>query len=154
MDPKFFRKYADIIAEAERPIDEGIVDTIKEKISSFISNLSTKFPAIKQTLPIAQKLQPEITEILKTSKSGKEIVQRLQQLAQQQAGSVAMSEVKDYPYVNAAIMTHGGSVLTSIALAAAGIFQLALQGNPGAIGLLLLNLATHLIAVSLLFVKH
>jgi hypothetical protein len=32
MDPKFFRKYADLIAEAEQPeqLDEGMMDTLKQ----------------------------------------------------------------------------------------------------------------------------
>jgi len=41
MDPKFFRKYADLIAEAEQPkqLNEGMIDTIKSAFSKAIQKL-------------------------------------------------------------------------------------------------------------------
>jgi len=41
MDPKFFRRYADLITEAEQPeqLDEGVMDTIKSAFSKAIQKL-------------------------------------------------------------------------------------------------------------------
>ena len=80
MDPKFFRKYADLITEAEQPeqLDEGVMDSIKAMASKIQA-----LPGISQYIKMAQSLKQQAIDIVKSSQSGKEVVDKLQALAQQ-----------------------------------------------------------------------
>jgi len=87
MDPKFFRKYADIITEAEAvQLDEGIVDTIKQKIGGFAAKVKA-LPGFEQAYAKAKTLAPQLKEIFVSSKSGAEVVAKIKQLTS--AGNAA-----------------------------------------------------------------
>lgn len=89
MDPKFFRKYADIITEAEtQQLDEGIVDTIKQKISGFAAKVKA-LPGFEQAYARAKAAVPQLKEIFTTSKSGAEVVAKIKQLSGANNATVA-----------------------------------------------------------------
>ena len=64
-------------------LDEGAVETI--------TALVKKIPGIGKYYQMAQQYKPQLIEILKTSKSGKEVKQKMEQLVAQQSAPVAES---------------------------------------------------------------
>ena len=79
--PEFFRKFADIITEAEAPqqLDEGIIDTIKQKTAGFAEKVK-QLPGFAEAYATAKAAVPQLKQIFTTSKSGAEVVDKIKQL--------------------------------------------------------------------------
>ena len=81
--PEFFRKFADIITEAEQvpqQLDEGIIDTIKQKTAGFAEKVK-QLPGFAEAYATAKAAVPQLKQIFTTSKSGAEVVDKIKQLA-------------------------------------------------------------------------
>lgn len=132
MDSQFFRKYADLITEAEKPeiqLDEGVVDflkqaasKVKEKFSGLYSQAAKAIPGFAQAYAKAKTMEQELTNILQSSKSATEAVQKVKSLA---GGGVTAEGVGD-------LKIAGGAVTTLIG-AAEGILNV-LYGAVGQAG--------------------
>ena len=91
MDPKFF-KYADLITEAEQAqLDEGILQDIKTKAASVISQFKS-VPGLGQAYAQAKTFAPELKQIFASAKSGQDVINGIKQLAAAKAGATAMAE--------------------------------------------------------------
>jgi len=94
MDPKFFRKYADLIESAEnnKPVlTEGMLNDIKTQAMALF-NKAKAMPGFSQAYQKAKTMTPQVQAILKTSKSGEEAMGRIQQLAKAPANENAFSQ--------------------------------------------------------------
>lgn len=79
--PEFFRKYADLITEAETVrLDEGIVDSLKQLYQSLVGKVKV-IPNFKQYYDVAKTKQQEAVEAIKTSKSPEELKQKIASIA-------------------------------------------------------------------------
>ena len=80
--PEFFRKFADIITEAEQvpqQLDEGIIDTIKQKTAGFAEKVK-QLPGFAEAYATAKAAVPQLKQIFTTSKSGAEVIDKIKQL--------------------------------------------------------------------------
>ena len=94
MDPKFFRKYSDLIESAEnnKPVlTEGMLNDIKTQAMALF-NKAKAMPGFSQAYQKAKTMTPQVQAILKTSKSGEEAMGRIQQLAKAPANENAFSQ--------------------------------------------------------------
>lgn len=94
MDPKFFRKYADLIESAEnnKPVlTEGMLNDIKTQAMALF-NKAKSMPGFPQAYQKAKTMTPQVQAILKKSKSGPEAMERIQQLAKAPANENAFSQ--------------------------------------------------------------
>jgi len=92
MDPKFFRKYADLITEAEQTqIDEGVLQDIKTKAQSVIAQFKS-VPGIGKAYQQAKAFAPELKQIFASAKSGQDIIDGIKRMAATKAGANAMAE--------------------------------------------------------------
>lgn len=116
-DAQFFRKYADIITEADaQQLDEGIVDSIKSAIAKL-----TAMSSVNRNLPSAKAKLPQLFAALRSSKSSKELMSNLQK------SIGANTTVQQEGISTSSVMAAGGSVI----VAAAGKMLLDLYNNMG-----------------------
>jgi hypothetical protein len=82
MNPTFFRQYADMIAEAEQPqqLDENAIAGMKA-MATDLFNKAKAIPGFGEAYTQAKQMKPELTQILKSAKSGKEAIEQVKQLA-------------------------------------------------------------------------
>jgi hypothetical protein len=120
MDPRFFRKYADLITEAEtEQLNEGIVDTAKQAAAKLMKTLDPQ--TLKQIATTVQQATGGDLTINKdnAAKAAKVL---------NATGSVAEGE-------EGTKSTLGSKIATAIQLAGAGAVLLgtapAITGNPG-----------------------
>ena len=90
MDPKFFRKYADIITEAEQ-LDEGMLDSLKSKALDLFSK-AKQVPGFAEGVAKAKAMSAQLKQILASSKSGAEVGEKIKALAQ--GGQVAEGDAQ------------------------------------------------------------
>jgi hypothetical protein len=84
-------------------LDEGAVETI--------TALVKKIPGIGKYYQMAQQYKPQLIEILKTSKSGKEVKQKMEQLAASQSATVSESGMLKQL---GGLAVGGGSILSAM----------------------------------------
>jgi len=79
-ESEIMRKYSNIVAEAQESaqLNEGMMDSIKAMASKIQA-----LPGISQYIKMAQSLKQQAVDIVKSSQSGKEVVDKLKALAQQ-----------------------------------------------------------------------
>ena len=120
--PEFFRKYADIITEAEQAqhLDEGVVDTIKQKISGIFASVKNQ-PGWAEAYAKAKTMTPQLKQILASSKSSDEVVDKIKQLVGTN-NPAPVAEAEDKDILGGALM--GGGVLTAAAEHAAGLLDM------------------------------
>jgi hypothetical protein len=95
MDPRFFRKYADLITEAEQQLteaelqqlQEGMIDSLKQIYQTVVTK-ARAIPNFKQYMQMAKPKQKEAVEAIKASKSPQELQQKILQIA----GTIQLSE--------------------------------------------------------------
>lgn len=93
-------------------LDEGAIETI--------TALAKKIPGIGKYYQMAQQYKPQLIEILKTSKSGKEVKQKMEQLAAGQSATVAESGmIKQL----GGLAVGGGSILSTMWMNAMGLID-------------------------------
>jgi hypothetical protein len=93
-------------------LDEGAVETI--------TALVKKIPGIGKYYQLAQQYKPQLIEILKTSKSGKEVKQKMEQLVAQQPAPVAESGLLKQL---GGLAVGGGSILSTMWMNAMGMID-------------------------------
>ena len=93
-------------------LDEGAVETI--------TALVKKIPGIGKYYQMAQQYKPQLIEILKTSKSGKEVKQKMEQLAAGQSATVAESGMMKQL---GGLAVGGGSILSTMWMNAMGMID-------------------------------
>jgi hypothetical protein len=93
-------------------LDEGAVETI--------TALVKKIPGIGKYYQMAQQYKPQLIEILKTSKSGKEVKQKMEQLAAGQSATVAESGMMKQL---GGLAVGGGSILSTMWMNAMGLID-------------------------------
>ena len=93
-------------------LDEGAVETI--------TALVKKIPGIGKYYQLAQQYKPQLIEILKTSKSGKEVKQKMEQLVAQQSATVAESGMMKQL---GGLAVGGGSILSTMWMNAMGLID-------------------------------
>ena len=93
-------------------LDEGAVETI--------TALAKKIPGIGKYYQMAQQYKPQLIEILKTSKSGKEVKQKMEQLAAGQSATVAESGMMKQL---GGLAVGGGSILSTMWMNAMGMID-------------------------------
>ena len=76
-ESEIMRKYSNVVAESQQ-LNEGMIDSIKAMASKIKA-----LPGIGQYIKQAQSLKQQTVDIVKSSQSGKEVVDKLQALAQQ-----------------------------------------------------------------------
>ena len=93
MDPKFFRKYADIITEAEVPqqLDEGMLDSLKQKALDLFAK-AKQVPGFSEGVAKAKAMTGQLKQILQSSSSAAEVGQKIKALAQ--GGQVAEGDAQ------------------------------------------------------------
>lgn len=83
MSTELYRKYIDIINENSQnkvQLDEGMLDSIKDKVMGVVNKFVSSSPKAKAAFDQAKQYKSELSDILKTSSSGKEVVQKIGQL--------------------------------------------------------------------------
>ena len=109
---------------AESSLNEGAIETI--------TALVKKIPGIGKYYQMAQQYKPQLIEILKTSKSGKEVKQKMEQLAAGQSATVAESGMMKQL---GGLALGGGSILSTMWMNAMGmidgVFAHAAAGEVG-----------------------
>ena len=93
-------------------LDEGAIETI--------TALAKKIPGIGKYYQMAQQYKPQLIEILKTSKSGKEVKQKMEQLAAGQSATVAESGMMKQL---GGLAVGGGSILSTMWMNAMGMID-------------------------------
>ena len=93
-------------------LDEGAVETI--------TALVKKIPGIGKYYQMAQQYKPQLIQILKTSKSGKEVKQKMEQLAASQSVPVAESGMMKQL---GGLAVGGGSILSTMWMNAMGMID-------------------------------
>ena len=93
-------------------LDEGAIETI--------TALVKKIPGIGKYYQMAQQYKPQLIEILKTSKSGKEVKQKMEQLAAGQSATVAESGTMKQL---GGLAVGGGSILSTMWMNAMGMID-------------------------------
>jgi hypothetical protein len=93
-------------------LDEGAIETI--------TALVKKIPGIGKYYQMAQQYKPQLIEILKTSKSGKEVKQKMEQLAAGQSATVAESGMMKQL---GGLAVGGGSILSTMWMNAMGMID-------------------------------
>jgi hypothetical protein len=93
-------------------LDEGAVETI--------TALVKKIPGIGKYYQMAQQYKPQLIEILKTSKSGKEVKQKMEQLAASQSATVSESGMTKQL---GGLAVGGGSILSTMWMNAMGMID-------------------------------
>jgi hypothetical protein len=93
-------------------LDEGAVETI--------TALVKKIPGIGKYYQLAQQYKPQLIQILKTSKSGKEVKQKMEQLIAQQPEPVAESGLLKQL---GGLAVGGGSILSTMWMNAMGMID-------------------------------
>jgi hypothetical protein len=93
-------------------LDEGAVETITELVK--------KIPGIGKYYQLAQQYKPQLIQILKTSKSGKEVKQKMEQLVAQQPAPVAESGLLKQL---GGLAIGGGSILSTLWMNAMGMID-------------------------------
>jgi hypothetical protein len=93
-------------------LDEGAIETI--------TALVKKIPGIGKYYQMAQQYKPQLIEILKTSKSGKEVKQKMEQLAAGQSATVAESGMMKQL---GGLAVGGGSILSTMWMNAMGLID-------------------------------
>jgi hypothetical protein len=104
MDPKFFRKYSDLIVEAERAqqLDEGILDQLKGLIAK-----AQQLPMIQKHLAAAKAKLPQIVAAAQQSRSGNDLLAKV--------GAGAVAEGLGGVLGGAALAGLGGSLIAMLA---------------------------------------
>jgi len=74
--PEFFRKFADIITEAEAPqqLDEGIVDSLKAAMAKLKA-----IPGIQKYMQAAEAKKAQLIQAAQNSSNGKELLANIKQ---------------------------------------------------------------------------
>jgi hypothetical protein len=73
--PKFFRKYADLITEAEtQQLDEGIVDSLKAAMAKLKA-----VPGIQKYMQAAETKKAQLIQAAQNSSNGKELLANIKQ---------------------------------------------------------------------------
>lgn len=82
MDSRFFRQYANMVAEAEQfqQLDENIVNNLKAAAEDLF-NKARAIPGFAQEYTQAKQMKSQLTDILKSAKSGQDAVDQVKQLA-------------------------------------------------------------------------
>jgi hypothetical protein len=93
-------------------LDEGAVETI--------TALVKKIPGIGKYYQLAQQYKPQLIQILKTSKSGKEVKQKMEELVAQQPAPVAESGLLKQL---GGLAVGGGSILSTMWMNAMGMID-------------------------------
>ena len=93
-------------------LDEGAVETI--------TALVKKIPGIGKYYQMAQQYKPQLIDILKTSKSGKEVKQKMERLAAGQSATVAESGMMKQL---GGLAVGGGSILSTMWMNAMGMID-------------------------------
>jgi hypothetical protein len=93
-------------------LDEGAIETI--------TALAKKIPGIGKYYQMAQQYKPQLIEILKTSKSGKEVKQKMERLAAGQSATVAESGMMKQL---GGLAVGGGSILSTMWMNAMGMID-------------------------------
>ena len=93
-------------------LDEGAIETI--------TALAKKIPGIGKYYQMAQQYKPQLIEILKTSKSGKEVKQKMEQLAAGQSATVTESGMMKQL---GGLAVGGGSILSTMWMNAMGLID-------------------------------
>jgi len=93
-------------------LDEGAMETI--------SNLVKKLPGIGKYYQIAQQYKPQLVQILKTSKSGKEVKQKMEALLSQTSTPVAEA---GWMKQLGGLAVGGGSILSTMWMNAMGMID-------------------------------
>ena len=125
MDPKFFRRYADLITEAEQPkqLDEGVMDSIKAMVM--------KIPGISQYIKAAENLKPQLASIAKNSRSGSEALEQVKSLAAGVKQPVIASEGERFDSIALAGLGTAGLILNKLGGFYDSILQYYQQGDVG-----------------------
>jgi len=93
-------------------LDEGAIETI--------TALAKKIPGIGKYYQLAQQYKPQLIDILKTSKSGKEVKQKMERLAAGQSATVAESGMMKQL---GGLAVGGGSILSTMWMNAMGMID-------------------------------
>jgi hypothetical protein len=93
-------------------LDEGAIETI--------TALVKKIPGIGKYYQMAQQYKPQLIDILKTSKSGKEVKQKMEQLAAGQSATVTESGMMKQL---GGLAVGGGSILSTMWMNAMGMID-------------------------------
>jgi hypothetical protein len=122
-DDEFKKKYSKTRAEVraamrEKPLSEG--SQLDEGAIETITALVKKIPGIGKYYQMAQQYKPQLIEILKTSKSGKEVKQKMEQLAAGQSATVAESGMTKQL---GGLAVGGGSILSTMWMNAMGMID-------------------------------
>jgi hypothetical protein len=123
MDPKFFRKYADLITEAETvQLDEGVVDSLKAGVSALVNKVSS-IPALVPYYKQALAQKDQLVQVFQSSSNVEDLKAKLTALADQSQPVVSEAGLNPIPSMVGA----GLSVIASGAAAAMaqaiGIYQ-------------------------------
>jgi hypothetical protein len=110
-EPEFKESVNQGVAEGYQ-LDEGAIETI--------TALVKKIPGIGKYYQMAQQYKPQLIEILKTSKSGKEVKQKMEQLAAGQSATVAESGMTKQL---GGLAVGGGSILSTMWMNAMGLID-------------------------------
>ena len=141
MNPEFFRKYADIVAEAETvQLDEGMLDGLKQKVSDLFTK-AKQVPGFAQGYAKAKEMSAQLKQILQTSKSAGEIGEKIKALAN---GSQVAEN--DGQVAAGAVAALGGSALM-IWEATSGMLELLISN--GILGQTLVFAGIPLLAIML-----
>jgi len=126
MDPKFFRKYSDIIFEAEQPqqLDEGMLQDLKTKASTIMAELK-KIKGIGAAFQQAKAFAPELKQVFMSAKSGKEVMDGIKRVVAAKSGNQALAE-RTNELVGGAIGTIGGLSITVYEMAT-GFFDVLVR---------------------------
>jgi hypothetical protein len=135
MDPKFFRKYADLITEAEQPeqLDEGMVDTLKQYASKLTKALDpTTLKQIASTVKQATGGDYSLTKA-----NAQKVAQALG--VPEDAGQMSEEGMRKAPGV-AISPTLGGKIIQALHLGAIGA-AIPLASATGGLSLIVGGLA-------------
>jgi hypothetical protein len=118
MDPRFFRRYRDLIAETEE-LDEGMVDRVKSMISGLTGKVKQAVPNFSELYREITPMMPQLKQIMSTAKTPEEVSDSVRQLAQEYAAKVAGQQSQANPTTPGATMERVGDILPSTGWVAA-----------------------------------
>ena len=118
----FYSFYVDQIHDMYSKSKKGVVEgsQLDEGAMETITALVKKIPGIGKYYQMAQQYKPQLVQILKTSKSGKEVKQKMEQLAAGQSAPVTESGMMKQL---GGLALGGGSILSTLWMNAMGMID-------------------------------
>jgi hypothetical protein len=122
MDPRFFRRYRDLIAETEE-LDEGMVDNVKSMIAGLTGKVKQAIPNFSELYREITPMMPQLKQIMSSAGTAEEVSAEVQKLAQQYAAKVGSQQSQAKPTASpttpGATMERVGDILPSTGWVAA-----------------------------------